>query len=70
MPEKLSGGRQETGVYEISDQGDLVLVSKSTMPFCGTENDCLLSCLLLNFGNPFLSLKNFVNDLSKFSKLA
>jgi len=29
MPEKLSGGRQETGVYEISDQGDLVLVSKS-----------------------------------------
>ncbi|NHQ86774.1 hypothetical protein HA050_11660 [Iodobacter sp. HSC-16F04] len=29
MPKKLSGGRQETGVYEISDQGDLVLVSKS-----------------------------------------
>ncbi|STQ90070.1 hypothetical protein [Iodobacter fluviatilis] len=29
MPKKLPSGRQETGVYEISDQGDLVLVSRS-----------------------------------------
>jgi len=49
---------------------DIVFVSKSTIPFWGTEKDCLLSCLLLNLGNPFLSLKNFVKALSRFSKLA
>ena len=46
------------------------LLSKSTFVFCGTRKDWCPSFFDLNLGNPFFSLKNLVNALSKQASAA